>query len=272
VPVDSRYLAAALEAAMAAGRIHLQYFRQSPTIRKKGRIDLVTEADLETERAFRALIGSRFPDHVVLGEEGAGASAAAGRCRWIIDPLDGTTNFAHGLALFCVSIALEIDGRIELGVVYDPVAEELFVAERGAGARLNGAPIGVSDGSALVDALLVTGFPYTIREERRQQVAVFGAMLEEAQAVRRLGSAALDLCYVAAGRFEGYWEERVYPWDLAAGALIVEEAGGRVTGLTGQPFDHFAGHIVATNGRIHEAVVAVIGAAITARAGSAPSG
>ncbi len=233
---------------------------------KKGRIDLVTAADLEAERAFRALIAARFPDHVVVGEEARAAEVPLGRCRWIIDPVDGTTNFAHGLALFCVSIALEVDGRVELGVVYDPINEELFVAERGAGARLNGTPLGVTTCAALVDALLCTGFPYTVREERRQQVAVFAAFLEEAQAVRRLGSAALDLCYVAAGRFDGYWEELVHPWDIAAGALIVEEAGGRVTGLAGEPFDPFRGHIVATNGILHGAVLDVIRGAVEARA------
>jgi myo-inositol-1(or 4)-monophosphatase len=266
------YLATAIEAALAAGRIHRQYFRRQPTIQKKGRIDLVTAADLDAEHMFRALIAARFPDHVVVGEEARSEAVPEGRCRWIIDPLDGTTNFAHGLALFCVSIALELDGRPEIGVVYDPINEELFVAERGQGARLNGAPLEVAACGTLVDALLVTGFPYTVREERRQQVAVFAAFLEEAQAVRRLGSAALDLCYVAAGRFDGYWEERVHPWDIAAGALIVEEAGGRVTGLAGQSFDPFSGHIVATNGLIHAAVLAVIHAAIEARARIAHSG
>ena len=252
--VDPPFVSTAVEAALAAGRIHLQYFRRRPAIQKKGRIDLVTAADLETERAFRALIGSRFPDHVVVGEEGVGAAPDA-RCRWIIDPVDGTTNFAHGLALFCVSIALEIDGRIELGVVYDPIAEELFVAERGDGARLNGAPLQVTDCDTLVDALLVTGFPYTVREDRRQQVAVFAAMLEEAQAVRRLGSAALDLCYVAAGRFDGFWEQSLKPWDMAAGALIVLEAGGHVTGIDGRPFDLRGGHILAANPRLHPAML-----------------
>jgi myo-inositol-1(or 4)-monophosphatase len=172
--------------------------------------------------------------------------------------VDGTTNFAHGLALFCVSIALEIDGRLALGVVYDPINEELFTAERGEGARLNGEPIHVSSCAELVDGLLVTGFPYTIREERRRQVDVFAAFLHEAQAVRRLGSAALDLCYVAAGRLDGYWEERVFPWDIAAGALLVAEAGGTVTGLDNQPFDPFGLQILATNGPLHEPMLEVI--------------
>jgi myo-inositol-1(or 4)-monophosphatase len=258
--VEPIYLASAIEAALDAAVIHRRYFRQHPDVHKKGRIDLVTAADLEVERRFRAFVAGRFPDHVVLGEEaGAAAPVPTGRFRWILDPVDGTTNFAHGLAIFCVSIALEVDGVVEVGVVYDPMAEELFTAERGGGARLNGAPIRVSAHDALVDALLCTGFPYTVREERRRQVDVFSAFLNEAQAVRRLGSAALDICYVAAGRFDAYWEERVHPWDIAAGALVVQEAGGVVTGMDGTPFDVFAGHLVASNGLLHPSMLAVIG-------------
>jgi myo-inositol-1(or 4)-monophosphatase len=274
---DPRLLATAIEAALAAGRIQRAYFRQNPAVSKKGPIDLVTAADLEVERAFRALIASRFPDHDVLGEEGSepgqglGASAESrrspgggggegGHHRWIIDPIDGTTNFAHGLALFCVSIALEVDGRVDLAVVYEPIGEELFVAERGQGARRNGARMHVSDRSALIDTLLVTGFPYTIHEDRHRQVAVFEAFLGVTRAVRRLGSAALDLCYVAAGRFDGFWEEQLHAWDIAAGALIVEEAGGRVTAFDGGPMDAFRGQIVASNGRVHDAMRAVIAA------------
>lgn len=256
---DPIFLATAIEAALAAGRIHKQYFRQNADVQKKGRIDLVTAADLAVEQMFRELIAARFPTHGVLGEEAAtGTQPRDSRFRWIIDPVDGTTNFAHGLALFCVSIALEIDGQLVLGVVYDPIADELFTAERGMGARLNGTRIHVTSCVTLVDALLCTGFPYSIREERRRQVDVFAAFLGEAQAVRRLGSAALDLCYVAAGRFDGFWEERIHPWDIAAGALIIEEAGGTVTGMGGERFDAFAGHITATNGALHAAILAVI--------------
>ena len=259
---DPIYLATAVEAALAAGRIHLKYFRQPVDVRKKGPIDLVTTADLEAEHEFRALIASRFPDHTVLGEEhSAGASSTAStRCRWIIDPLDGTTNFAHGLALFCVSLALEVDGRIEVAVVYDPVAEELFTAERGAGTRLNGHPIRVSEREELVDGLLCTGFPYTVRSGRARQVDVFSSFLGRARAVRRLGSAALDLCYVAAGRLDGFWEEQLHPWDVAAGALIVQEAGGWVTGFDDQPVDLFRGQIVASNGRLHGQMLSIINA------------
>lgn len=258
--LDPIYLATAVEAALAAGRLQLQYFRQSPTIQKKGRIDLVTAADLAVEAMFRRLVSSRFPTHVVLGEESAlGVGApTTGRFRWVINPVDGTTNFAHGLQIFCVSIALEVDGRIDLGVVYDPMADELFTAERGQGARLNGRRLRVSDAESLVDAVLCTGFPYSVREDRRKQLSLFAAFLDEAQAVRRLGSAALDLCYIAASRLDGYWEEKIQPWDVAAGALIVEEAGGQVTGLAGEAFDAFSGHILASNRALHGPMLDVV--------------
>lgn len=248
-----------MEAALAAGRIQKRYFRHPLEIAKKGPIDLVTAADLEVERAFRALVAERFPEHVVIGEE-ATSSVPPGpaRFRWIIDPVDGTTNFAHGLALFSVSIALEIDGRLEVGVIYDPIAEELFAAERGGGARLNGRPIHASSAATLVDALMCTGFPYSVHQERQQHVDVFAEFLRQSQAVRRLGSAALDLAYVAAGRFDGFWEERLHPWDIAAGVLIVAEAGGRATGIDGNEIDVFGGHVIATNGRLHEAVLDIV--------------
>ncbi|HEY7475425.1 MAG TPA: inositol monophosphatase family protein [Vicinamibacterales bacterium] len=260
MPLDPIYLATAIEAALSAGRIHLTYFRRDPRVEKKGPIDLVTAADVAVEQSFRSLISARFPTHAVLGEEaGAGhARAAEARWRWIIDPLDGTTNFAHGLAFFCVSIALELDGRTELAVVYDPVGKELFTAERGGGAWLNGAPLRVSNRDVLIDALLCTGFPYSIREEQARQVDVFAGFLGRARAVRRLGSAALDLSYVAAGRFDGFWEEQLHAWDMAAGALIVREAGGRVTGYDDEPIDLFAGRIVASNGLVHGAMLDVI--------------
>jgi len=266
--VDPRYLSTAIEAAVAAGRIHRSFFRQNLRIDKKGPIDLVTEADVAAEREFRALVARRFPSHAVLGEEGE-ETAAGAECRWVIDPLDGTTNFAHGLALFCVSIALEIGGRLELGVVFDPMAGELFTAERGEGARLNGQPIRVTGTATLVDSLLCTGFPYTVRQDQARQVAVFAALLGESRAVRRLGSAALDLCYVAAGRFDGFWEDRLHAWDVAAGALIVEEAGGRVTDFAGRPLDLTRGQILATNGPLHERVREVI---MRARATGADTG
>ena len=276
MPLDPAYLSTAIRAALAAGRIHRQFFRKSAdvqNVQKKGPIDLVTQADLAVEADFRKLIAEVFPDHDVLGEEGprgsfpgemttgvsiSGGNDPRGRFRWIIDPLDGTTNFAHGLALFCVSIALEVDGQIVLGVVYDPIAEELFGAERGGGARLNGRPLRASDTTELGDALLCTGFPYAIREQPGKQVEVFSGFLQTARAVRRLGSAALDLCYVAAGRFDGFWEEHLHAWDMAAACLIVEEAGGRATRYDDSPVDLFGGQLVASNGRIHAEMRAVI--------------
>lgn len=271
--LDPVYAATAIEAAIAAGRIQRRYFRQSIEVRKKGPIDLVTAADLEVERSFRQLISARFPSHVVLGEEAPPASAAdeaaasPSRYRWIIDPIDGTTNFAHGLALFCVSIALEIDGRLHVGVVYDPMADELFTAERGEGARLNGVRLRVTEQASLIDALLVTGFPYTIAERRQRQVEVFGAFLGQTRGVRRLGSAALDLCYVAAGRFEGFWEEQLHVWDIAAAVLIVEEAGGKVTDFHNAPVDLFRGQIVASNGLVHDEMRRIV---LDGRDGIAP--
>lgn len=260
--IDPLYMATAVEAALQAGRIQQVYFRRTPEITKKSRIDLVTAADLAAEKAFRELIAARFPEHEVLGEETpATGEPPRSVFRWIIDPVDGTTNFAHGLAFFCVSIALEINGRIELGVVFDPVAGEMFTAERHGGARLNGVPISVAPRTALVDAMLCTGFPYSVREDRGRHLHVFAAFLEEAQAVRRLGSAALDLCYVACGRLDGYWEEKIHPWDIAAGALIVEEAGGRVGGMGGEPFDVFAGHLVASSPGLHDLMLSTIGSA-----------
>ena len=255
--LDPRYLATAIDGALAAGRIHRSFFRQHPSIDKKGPIDLVTAADLAAERAFRDLVGRRFPAHQVLGEEG-GASDRPGEFRWIIDPLDGTTNFAHGVALFTVSIALEIAGRVDVAVVFDPMAEELYTAERGEGARLNGQRTRVSESAVLIDSLLCTGFPYSVRDDLARHVSVFSAFLGSSRAVRRLGSAALDLCYVAAGRLDGFWEDRLHPWDIAAGALIVEEAGGLVSDFAGDPVDLGRGQILATNGRLHDAMRRVI--------------
>jgi myo-inositol-1(or 4)-monophosphatase len=208
----------------------------------------------------RAVLAERFPDHDILAEE-LGATAATrtpSRFRWVFDPLDGTTNYAHGLPIYCSSLALEIDGRAEVGAIYDPTRKELFTAERGEGARLNGTPLQVSSTAALIDSLLVTGFPYDVHKRAEDLVGLFGAFLGRARAVRRLGSAALDLCYVAAGRLDAFWEQHLHAWDVAAGALMLEEAGGAITGIDGSPFDVEAGHLIASNGRIHDEMVRVI--------------
>ena len=233
-------------------------FGRAMQIDKKGKIDLVTEVDLEVERMFRELVGRRFPDHHVLAEElGGSASVPPGAC-WVFDPIDGTTNFAHGVPIFCASLALEIDGVPEVAAVYDPNRKELFTAERGGGAFLNGVPLRVSSAARLIDALLVTGFPYDVQVRVDEIVGLFGAFIGQARAVRRLGSAAIDLCWVAAGRMDGFWESDLKAWDLAGGALIVAEAGGRVTALDGRPFTSRSGQVVASNGRIHDAMLDVI--------------
>jgi len=209
----------------------------------------------------RALLAERFPDHEILAEElGETSGQQRSPYRWVFDPLDGTTNYAHGLPIFCSSLALEIDGRSAVAAIYDPTRRELFTAERGMGARVNGDPLQVSGTTTLIDALLVTGFPYDVHRGAGDLVDLFGEFLARARAVRRLGSAALDLCYVAAGRLDGFWEQHLKPWDVAAGALILEEAGGRITGIDGTPFDAAAGHLVASNGALHDQMVGVIGA------------
>lgn len=256
-PPDPRYLATAIEAVTLAGAIQRAKFGTVLRVDKKGAIDLVTEVDLEVERAVRALLGARFPTHAILAEE-LGGSGAGHSHRWVFDPLDGTTNFTHGVPIFCASLALEIDGEAVVGAVFDPNRRELFTAERGVGAWLNGAPLRVSTTDALIDALLVTGFPYDVHATLDEVMGLFAAFVAEARAIRRLGSAAIDLCWVAAGRMDAFWEERLQPWDTRAGALIVEEAGGRVTGVDGGPWDPAAGHILASNGRLHEAMRQVV--------------
>jgi myo-inositol-1(or 4)-monophosphatase len=270
--IDPLYPATAVEAVLRAGQIQMAHVGTDLKVRKKGKIDLVTEVDVACERMFRALVAERFPDHQVIAEElGGNEPVRASHC-WIFDPLDGTNNYAHGLPVFCSSLALEIEGEVAVAAVYDPSRRELFTATRGGGAFLNGAPLKVSEPGDLVDALLVTGFSYGVHERRRGLVDLFEAFLGTAQAVRRLGSAALDLCYVAAGRFEGFWEQHLKPWDTAAGALIVREAGGRVTGIDGTPFDIRKGHLVASNGAVHDAMLGVIAGCPAALGPGNPTG
>jgi myo-inositol-1(or 4)-monophosphatase len=259
-PPDPLFLATATEIVLRAGDIQMARRESGFKVDKKGTIDLVTEVDLECERMCRVLLAERFPDHDVLAEELSSGSGEPGRSpyRWVFDPIDGTTNYAHGLPIFCASLALEVEGRAEVGAVYDPTRRELFTAERGQGAYLNGTPLTVSTATELVDSLLVTGFPYDMHKQSRDIVDLFGAFLGRARAVRRLGSAALDLCYVASGRFEGFWEQHLQPWDVAAGALIASEAGGRITGMDGSPFNPDAAHLVASNGRIHDQMLSLI--------------
>jgi myo-inositol-1(or 4)-monophosphatase len=260
VTLHPAFLATAVEAVVRAGEIHLAKFRSGVRIDKKGAIDLVTEVDLECERMCRDVLAERFPDHDVLAEEmGAGPDGVSrSRFRWVFDPVDGTTNYAHGLPIYCASLALEINGRSAVGAIYDPTRRELFTAERGAGASLNGVPLRVSDSATLIDSLLVTGFPYDVHKRSDDLLKLFAAFLGTARAVRRLGSAALDLCYVACGRFDGFWEQHLKPWDVSAGALIVEESGGRITGMDGAPFDPAAGHLIASNGLVHDEMRRII--------------
>jgi myo-inositol-1(or 4)-monophosphatase len=258
VPLNPLFLATAIEAVIKAGDLQMAQFGGDFRIDKKGTIDLVTEVDVAVERMFRALVAERFPDHQVLAEEmGGAATAPAGPC-WVFDPIDGTTNFAHGLPIFCSSLALEIDGVAEVAAIYDPTRKELFTAERGGGAFLNGAPLRVSSADRLVDAMLVPGFPYDIHSRVDEIVGLFAAFVGQVRAVRRLGSAAIDLCYVAAGRLDGFWETDLKAWDIAGGALIVAEAGGRITSLTGGPFTSRGGTVLATNGHLHGAMLEVI--------------
>lgn len=256
-PPDPRYLATAVEAVVRAGELQMARFGSGLRIDKKGAIDLVTDVDLEVEQMVRAIVGERFPHHDVLGEE-MGQSGRGASCRWVMDPLDGTTNYAHGIPIFCSTIALEIDGVPSVGAVFDPNRRELFTAERGVGAWLNGEPIRVSAAATLSDSVLVTGFPYDIRDRMREILEPFAAFLREARAVRRLGSAAIDLCWVASGRLDGFWEQGLHAWDTMAGALLVQEAGGRVSALDGGPWDPHGGRVLASNGHLHEAMVKVL--------------
>jgi myo-inositol-1(or 4)-monophosphatase len=260
---DPLLLATAIEAVQKAGAIQLAHFGGPMRIDKKGAIDLVTEVDVAVERMFRALIAERFPDHVVLGEElqqdDLRHRTAPGYC-WVFDPIDGTTNFAHGLPIFCASLGLELDGEAIVAAVYDPTRRELFTAEKGQGARLNGERLAVTQADSVMDSLLVTGFPYTVQQPEivEELVALFGHFLGRSRAVRRLGSAALDLCYVAAGRMDGFYEATLKPWDSCAGALLVEEAGGTVTDWTGTRFQSRLPQVLATNGRIHAEMLALL--------------
>jgi myo-inositol-1(or 4)-monophosphatase len=256
----SEFLDVAVDVARAAGALLHDQLGQARQISFKGAINLVTEMDRRAERLIIERLRRAFPDHALLAEE-TGPLPGAAPYRWIVDPLDGTTNYAHGFPVFAVGIALEAEGEIVLAVAYDPNLRELFVAERGSGAFLNGAPIRVSDTARLDQALLATGFPYTIREGKVTNLPEFAALSLRAQAVRRLGSAILDGAYVAAGRLDGYWELTLGPWDMAPTALLVTEAGGTVTAVRGGRFSLDRPGILATNGKIHRALLETLSAA-----------
>ena len=247
----------AVEIALEAGKFLKGKFHETHDIIYKGEIDLVTEADRGCEALLIARIEKAFPGHGILAEETRGA-AENKALTWIIDPLDGTTNYAHQYPVFCVSIALQRDGEVIVGAICNPMMEELFVVEKGKGAFLNGKRLAVSATAELTRSLLSTGFPYDIRVNPDNNINYFGAMAVRSQAIRRAGAAALDLAYVAAGRFDGFWELKLHPWDTAAGCLMVTEAGGVVTDLFGGPFDLYSPHILATNGRIHGAMEEIL--------------
>ncbi len=254
------YFRASREAALKAGRMLKDSIGQSSEIFYKGTVDLVTNFDTRAQKMIFDHLSSRFPDHDYLAEEGLSQKKGA-EFRWIIDPLDGTTNYAHSFPVFTVSIALERNGEVILGLVYDPMREEMFSAVKGEGAFLNKKGIKVSAVDDLNKSLLATGFPYDIRTSEVNNIAHFNNFLTRAQGIRRCGSAAMDLCYVACGRFDGFWELKLSPWDMAAGALIVQEAGGRISDFRNEEFTIFGSEILASNGLIHQKIVKVLGVA-----------
>lgn len=253
-------------AAREAGDVLRAHRGKLRSIEFKGAIDIVTEADKASEAVILRHVRERHPDHAILAEEsgasgspgapGTGADVAATpQFQWIIDPLDGTTNYAHGIGIFSVSIAVRRAGKAVAGIVYAPAQEEIYEARAGGGATLNGTPIRVSTVADLNRALLVTGFPYDRRSRMDHYMALLGTFLTRSQGVLRLGSAAFDLCQVASGRLEGFWEENLAPWDTAAGELILREAGGRITDFENKPFSPFGKKLLATNGLLHEAML-----------------
>jgi myo-inositol-1(or 4)-monophosphatase len=249
--------AIAIRAVRESGKIQKEWLRRDKRVELKGAINLVTEVDRRCEQSIIEIIRKAFPEHNILTEETPQPEFPS-PFRWIVDPLDGTTNYAHGYPCFCTSIALELEGKVVLGAVYDPLLDELFTAQQGKGAYLNNERLSVSTTDQLTNALICTGFPYDVRESQENNLDHFNRFIMEAQAIRRDGSAALDLCYVAAGRFDGFWELKLNPWDVAAGKLVVEEAGGKVTDFEGGILDIYGQEILATNGRIHGEMIRVL--------------
>jgi len=256
--MSASYLDVAVDAARRAGAFLREHRGAARSVSMKSSpINLVTEIDRGAEALVVERIHHHFPDHSILAEEG-GAMERSRTHRWVIDPLDGTTNFVHGLPLFAVSIALEIEGRVAVGVVFDPNLGECFVAERGRGATVNGVPLRVSATSSLADSLLATGFPYTVSVAPDNNLAEHAAFTRRSRIVRELGTAAITLAWVAAGRLDGFWELVLGPWDVAAGGLLVEEAGGRITSLEDGPVDRAAPAVVASNGAIHDEMITTL--------------
>lgn len=250
----------AIEAAKSAGGFLRKNLGKVRQIHQKGgqEKNLVTEIDKQSEAMIIGMIQRHFPSHAFLGEESGRSKPGSSGYTWVIDPLDGTTNYTHGLPVFCVSIGLEYQNEIVLGVIYDPNNGELFTAEKGRGSFLNGKRISVSKVETLSRSLLVTGFPYSVADNPGRAVEHFIQFLFEGQAVRRMGSAAIDLAYVAAGRYDGFWEVELQPWDMAAGSLLVTEAGGRVTDFEGDPFDIYKKTLVASNGAVHDEMLGIL--------------
>lgn len=254
---DDRYLRVAVKAAREAGRIQKKFYGHSGKVEYKGEIDLVSDVDRLCEKAIVSTIAGAFPDHDIMTEETPFAGKGSS-WKWIIDPIDGTTNYVRGFPCFCVSIGLEVGGEMGLGVVYNPLLDELFHAQKGEGAWLNGKRMNVSQTDNLDGSFLCTGFPYDIREHIDFYLRFFREFMVRSLAIRRPGSATLDLCYLAAGRFDGFWELKLHPWDVAAASLMITEAGGQLSDFQGGPFSIYSGETLASNGQIHDQMLKVM--------------
>ena len=252
------YLDIALEAAKRAGEIIRENFHKKKLIDYKGRINLVTNVDREAEKVVIETIKNYYPKHNILTEETEYAQDPDQEYCWVIDPLDGTTNYVHGFPFVCVSIALQRNGKSIVGVVYNPILHELFHAEKGKCSFRNNEPVSVSGNADFSKSLLATGFPYDMLNDERNNIQNFAQVIKNCRGIRRPGSAAIDICYVACGVFDGYWELELYPWDTAAGIVILDEAGGKVSKFDGSEFSIFDKEIVASNGKVHEELLKVL--------------